>query len=101
MHAQRATLVTALLDASATQKTINFPVVSSGLKPKKLKQTQLPFVTTKSTKTQQERLREMVIKVLGMTIPNNHAKVYFAHPTPQVNAFGSTKNYSNYSDASI
>jgi hypothetical protein len=68
INTQRATLVNALLEASSTQKTINFPVVSSSSKPQKLKQTQLPFAATKIMKTQQERLREMVIKVLGTAI---------------------------------
>jgi hypothetical protein len=65
-------LVHTLLEASLTQKTINFPVVSSSSKPQKLKQTRFSFAATKIMKTQQERLREMVIRVLGMTIAHDH-----------------------------
>ena len=97
---QRTTLIAALLDASSTQTTIDFPVVSSKSKSTRLRQTQLPFAITKSTKTQQQRLREMVTKVLGKAVASGDIKIYPAHPPPQVNASESTKNCLKYSDVS-
>jgi hypothetical protein len=80
--------------------TLDFPVVSSNSKPTQLRQTQLSFAMTKSTKTQQGRLREMVIKTLGKAINDDDIKIYRVYPSMQVNAFESTKNCLKYSDVS-
>ncbi|KAH9951864.1 VRR-NUC domain-containing protein [Amylocystis lapponica] len=83
--AKRDIIINTLLSASSTQTTLGFPVIASSTGKgkgkaradgKMLVQTQIPFAPVISSrpnkpKTQTERLRELILKVLGRCVRVN------------------------------
>ncbi|KAH8099575.1 VRR-NUC domain-containing protein [Cristinia sonorae] len=66
----RADLIDALLDTSMKQTLLSFPVIApkASKKGKSLQQTRLAFPTVRKTQTQQDLLREMILKILVQCI---------------------------------
>lgn len=65
---QKASIVTTIVNSSATQGTLNFPAAPKPQRTQKtpaMKQTHVRFGANKPRKTQQERLREIILKIVG------------------------------------